>query len=222
MAAQTHRVRESSRPYDAINGQTERSRTSREVASSRRKARARRPQHADAGDHASVLHLGHGGLPDPAPWASAAPDRPASARNARRRAPSTFIRSCRSLPIPRVLHHRTKTTPKQARAVTTEARHDSNFLYCFKAARSARRALPGSPPGPDAPAFGPLWPRLRRSRGWSEHHGGEKPAVAGAVGSTALATSPVRVPRRARPGGHSFKFRAGSQPARVAGQRTAP
>lgn len=89
-------------------------------------------------------------------------------------------------------------------------------------ARSARRALPGSPPGPDAPAFGPLWPRLRRSRGWSEHHGGEKPAVAGAVGSTALATSPVRAPRRARPGGHSFKFRAGSQPARVAGQRTVP
>lgn len=29
---------------------------------------------------------------------------------------------------------------------------------------------------------------------------GKKPAVAGAVGSTALATSPVRVPRRARPG----------------------
>lgn len=51
---------------------------------------------------------------------------------------------------------------------------------------------------------------------------GKKPAVAGAVGSTALATSPVRVPRRARPGGHSFKFRAGSQPARVAGKRTAP
>lgn len=43
---------------------------------------------------------------------------------------------------------------------------------------------------------------------------GKKPAVAGAVGSTALATSPVRVPRRARPGGHSFKLRAGSQPAR--------
>lgn len=37
-----------------------------------------------------------------------------------------------------------------------------------------------------------------------------------------IATSPVQVPRRARPGGHSFKFRAGSQPARVAGQRTAP
>lgn len=50
----------------------------------------------------------------------------------------------------------------------------------------------------------PRTPRLRRSRGWSEHRGGEKPAVAGAVGSTALATSPVRVPCRARPGGHSF------------------
>ncbi len=73
------------------------------------------------------------GCPTPAPWASAAPDRPASARNARRRAPSTFIRSCRSLPIPRVLHHRTETTPRPARAATTEAHHDSNFLYWFKA-----------------------------------------------------------------------------------------
>ncbi|WFB88864.1 GntR family transcriptional regulator [Streptomyces sp. B146] len=46
--------------------------------------------------------------------------------------------------------------------------------------------------------------------------------VAGAVGSTALATSPVRVPRRARPGGHSCTLRAGPKPAQVASQRTAP
>ncbi|SCD94474.1 hypothetical protein GA0115244_11401 [Streptomyces sp. DvalAA-19] len=26
-----------------------------------------RPQHVEAGDHAPVLHLGHGGLPDPGP-----------------------------------------------------------------------------------------------------------------------------------------------------------
>lgn len=46
--------------------------------------------------------------------------------------------------------------------------------------------------------------------------------MAGAVGSTALATSPVRGPRQARPGGHSFKFRARSQPARVGGERDGP
>jgi hypothetical protein len=35
-------------------------------------------------------------------------------------------------------------------------------------------------------------------------------------------TSPVRVPRRASPGGHSFKFQAGPKPARVAGPAYGP
>jgi hypothetical protein len=44
----------------------------------------------------------------------------------------------------------------------------------------------------------------------------------GRPASTALPTSPVRVPRRASPGGHSFKFRAGAKPARVAGPAYGP
>lgn len=44
----------------------------------------------------------------------------------------------------------------------------------------------------------------------------------GRPASTALPTSPTRVPRRARPGGHSDTLRAGDKPARVANERTAP
>lgn len=44
----------------------------------------------------------------------------------------------------------------------------------------------------------------------------------GPAASTALPTCSTRGPRRASPGGHSIKFRAGSKPARVAGQRKAP
>lgn len=53
------------------------------------------------------------------------------------------------------------------------------FPYLAKAARFARRALPGY---------------AGRAAGASTIVG-KRPAVAGAVGSTALAISPVRVPR---------------------------
>ncbi|GGO56599.1 hypothetical protein GCM10012287_50560 [Streptomyces daqingensis] len=93
-----------------------------------------------------------------------------------------------------------------------------NFLYYFKG--SLR-----SPRGParrraDAPVSAPLRPGHRPAR--EDEPEEEGYIAAGAVGSKALATCPVRDPRRARPGGHSDTLRAGDEPARVANKRTAP
>jgi hypothetical protein len=87
------------------------------------------------------------------------------------------------------------------------------------AALTARGPTPGRA---CAPVSAPLQPDRRPCREYSNQPPEKGYVVAGTVGSTALATSPVRVPHRARPGGHSCSLRSGPKPARVANQRTAP
>ncbi|MGY4942832.1 recombinase family protein [Streptomyces nigrescens] len=80
----------------------------------------------------------------------------------------------------------------------------------IKAARSAHRARPGPRPGlhsclRPAPARPAPAPRAQQSAGCTQRRGTSQ---LGPVGSAALATSPARVPRRARPGSHSCTLRA--------------
>ncbi|GGU93415.1 hypothetical protein GCM10010498_60670 [Streptomyces cavourensis] len=87
-----------------------------------------------------------------------------------------------------------------------------------QAAQRQRSGRPEAQGKPDAPAQ--RTPGRRRRDG--RELAGAKARRWGRSAPWALPTSPGRGPRRARPGGHSFKFRAGSQPARVAGPAYGP
>ncbi len=109
-------------------------------------------QHIGAGDQAPVLHLGHSELPDPGLRASAAPGQTGLITHR----PKTRTEHLHQL-LPLTPHtqgstpqggdHAQASESSDHRGPTTEAHHDSNFLYWFKAARSARRARPGPRPG---------------------------------------------------------------------------
>jgi hypothetical protein len=96
-------------------------------------------------------------------------------------------------------------------AYTSRREVSNNLLYGFKAARIRSPRAPRLTAGDAAHVSAPLRPRLRRSRATSEPHdrAQTRPVVAGAVGSAALPTYPVRDPRRARSGGHSDTLRSG-------------
>ncbi len=142
---------------DAASTAARSSQTSPAVDSSRPRARESLSSTSALGTMRPVSTLDTVGCPTPARWANTAPVRPASARSPRRRAPSTFVRSRRSLPMPRVLHHAPAATgaakpcrPSDGTELSSISRdrtrqqpeHDSNFLYWFKApaAHSAARA----------------------------------------------------------------------------------
>ena len=87
--------------------------------------------------------------------------------------------------------------------------------------QAAQRRHSGPPEARRKPGA-PAWRTLGRRRSDGGELDGTGAQRWGRSAPWALPTSPGRGPRRARPGGHSFKFRAGSRPARVAGPAYGP